>query len=277
MGTTLISERYIEVNGAALRVRSAGAGPAVVLVHGWALDLDMWQPQLELLADHYHVVAFDRRGFGLSSGAPSIEQDVRDVDRLLNHLNVTRATIVGMSQGARVAMRWALKDPERVSCLILDGPPAEAWSPSLDAPEIPIDEYRYRVRYEGIDAFRRAWLPHPFMQLHTSAPRTHELLRDMVTRYPALDLLNDDLPAVRPISLRDLRRLDVPALIVSGQHDSAQRRTIASKLADGLPDAQVQILRGAGHLAALDDAETYAKVLHKFLSTRRRWSTAQAV
>ena len=54
-----------------LRVRTAGDGPAVLFLHGWALDLDMWRAQFEALASRYRLIAFDRRGFGLSSGTPS--------------------------------------------------------------------------------------------------------------------------------------------------------------------------------------------------------------
>ena len=128
MGAALSAERFIEVEGAVLRVRTAGKGPAIVLVHGWALDLEMWRTQIELLSQQYRVIAFDRRGFGHSSGVPGIEQDVLDIDRLLEQFDIEHTAIVGMSQGARVALRWALKHPERASCLVLDAPPAEGLS-----------------------------------------------------------------------------------------------------------------------------------------------------
>jgi pimeloyl-ACP methyl ester carboxylesterase len=264
----LSGETYIEVEGAALRVRSAGQGPAVVFVHGWALDLDMWQRQIDLLADRYHVIAFDRRGFGSSSGAPNIQHDVQDIDRLLDYFSISRAAMVGMSQGARIALRWALKYPERASCLVLDGPPAEGVSQPPGAREIPIDDYRSRIRSEGIDAFRRLWLQHPFMQLHTSAPCAHLLLQEIAIRYPALDLLMSELPQVPLLAEHDLQRLNVPTLIVSGEHDSAQRRFIASRFLHVLPDARLVVLRDVGHLAALDDPRAYSRVLHDFFASQ---------
>ena len=239
-----------------------------MLVHGWALDLDMWRAQIDLLADRYHVIAFDRRGFGRSSGVPGIQQDVHDVARLLAWLDISRAAIVGMSQGARVALRWALKHPEQASCLVLDGPPAEGESQPLGAQEIPLDDYRARIRRDGIDAFRRMWLEHPFMQLHSSTPCAHQLLREITVRYPASDLLMNGSPDLPLLAGHDLRRLNVPTLVVSGEHDSAQRRAIASRLARTLPDARLKIVPGAGHLAALDDPGTYAQALHEFFSNQ---------
>ena len=61
-------ERYIERDGVRLRVRESGEGETLILIHGWALDLDMWSPQFAALSQSYRLVAFDRRGFGLSSG-----------------------------------------------------------------------------------------------------------------------------------------------------------------------------------------------------------------
>lgn len=268
MGATLSAETYIEVDDAVLRVRSAGQGPAVVLVHGWALDLDMWQAQFDLLADRYWVIAFDRRGFGRSSGVPAIHRDVHDIDLLLERFGISRAAIVGMSQGARVALRWALKHPEQASCLVLDGPPAEAWPQPLGAREIPIDDYRSHIRRAGIDSFRETWLQHPLMQLRTSSPCAHRRLREIVARYPASDLLMNELPQEPLLAERDLRRLNVSTLVLSGEYDSAQRRASARRMTQTLPDARLKVLAGAGHLAALDNPGAHAQSLHEFFSTQ---------
>ncbi|HVS78395.1 MAG TPA: alpha/beta fold hydrolase, partial [Steroidobacteraceae bacterium] len=69
---------YLPVAGALLRYRDEGAGPAVLLIHGWTLDLDMWEPQVAGLAGAFRLIRFDRRGFGLSSGRASVTADVRD-------------------------------------------------------------------------------------------------------------------------------------------------------------------------------------------------------
>ncbi len=268
MGAALSGESFIDVEGATLRVRISGQGAAVVFVHGWALDLDMWQAQLNLLAPWYRAIAFDRRGFGLSSGTPDIEQDVEDITRLLDHFDIAHAAIVGMSQGARVALRWARKYRRRIACLVLDGPPAEGLSLTADTQEIPIDEYRALIRDEGIDAFRKRWSQHPFMQLYTAAPGTHQLLREIAARYPARDLIMDEPASLSPLTEHDLRELDVSTLILNGEKDTKQRRTIARQLVVSMPDARLMTIPGAGHLAALDDHIGYGRLLHQFFSTQ---------
>lgn len=268
MGAALSEQRFIDVDGAALRVRVAGRGPAIVLVHGWALDLDMWRAQLGLLSPWYRVIALDRRGFGYSTGDPSIEQDILDVDRLLDRLDVEHAAIVGMSQGARVALRWALKHPKRTTGLVLDAPPAEGLSQPPAGEEIPIDDYRELIRREGIEAFRALWRQHPFMQLHTDAPAAHQLLQEIAARYPARDLLLDERPHLSALRGLDLQMLQVPTLVLSGEYDTQQRRSIARQLTPALPGARLKMLPAVGHLAALDNPGAYALALHEFLASQ---------
>src|SRR6478735_5218087 len=100
----------LQVPGARLRYRDDGAGRAVVFVHGWTLDLDVWEPQAALAAE-MRVLRYDRRGFGLSSGRPSTDSDVDDLRALLDALGVVSPLLVGMSQGARVVLEFAARHP----------------------------------------------------------------------------------------------------------------------------------------------------------------------
>jgi len=257
-------DELIEVNGTRLRVRVVGTGPAVLLIHGWALDLDMWTPQLEAFASRYRCIAFDRRGFGLSSGTPGIEHDVNDIDALLLALHIAQVAIVGMSQGARVALRWALRNPRRASCIVLDGPPYAKLRSSGELPEIPLAEYRALAQREGIEAVRRRWLEHPFMQLRGNDARARELLQMIVGRYPGRDLVVEELPS--PIA--DLQVLEIPALVVNGEHDSERRRAAGGALASALANARLALIPQSGHLPNLDNAPVYNELLKAFFASQ---------
>jgi pimeloyl-ACP methyl ester carboxylesterase len=254
MGQAL--DDFVEIRGARLRVRIAGTGPAVLLIHGWTLDLDMWLPQFATLASRYRLIALDRRGFGLSTGTPGIDHDVADITQLLVRLAVERVAIVGMSQGARVALRWAKRSPEMTTCLVLDGPPSEG--------EITLAAYRELVRNEGIEAFRTRWLEHPLMRLHTRDARVRALLREMVGRYPGHDLRADAAEQLSDTS--DLDRLDLPVLVINGEYDSDARMRAGADMVRALPDARLAVIPEAGHLANLDNPGAYNAVLGEFLS-----------
>src|SRR5688572_27930075 len=156
----------LQVPGARLRYRDDGAGRALVLVHGWTLDLDVWEPQAALAAE-MRVVRYDRRGFGLSTGQPSAESDVADLRALLDALGVVSPLLVGMSQGARVVLEFAARHPGVARGLVLDGPPPLATSgePGADVSDLPMATFRQVAAQEGLEMFRRLWSAHPLTQL----------------------------------------------------------------------------------------------------------------
>jgi pimeloyl-ACP methyl ester carboxylesterase len=251
------------VNGTRLRYRDEGCGPAVLLVHGWTLDLEMWDPQVRALRNTFRLIRLDRRGHGLSDGVPAAQQDGEDLGALCHQLGLNRVALVGMSQGTRSALAFACAAPSRVTALILDGPPAlEADSD----PEVPLQRYAALVRRHGIDAFRSEWTRHALMQLRTEDPGVRALLAAMIARYPGNDLRHPaSATEVRCCGLR-LESLPVPALILSGEYDLPGRRQAAKQLAARLPDAELAVLPGAGHLPNLDTPDTYSKLCRGFIT-----------
>lgn len=259
------ADRYFTSNGARLRYRDEGHGPALVLVHGWTLDLDMWEPQVAALRGAFRVIRLDRRGFGLSSGRPALDRDVADLDALCRHLALGRVAFIGMSQGARAVLGFAAAAPARVSCLVLDGPPDVDGAAATDD-DVPLAHYRALVRTSGIDAFRREWADHPLTRLRTSDPDARRLLDSMIARYQGRDLLEDHAAgggAAGPIRLECVA---VPALLITGEYDLASRTNSADALAQRLPYAERAAIPDAGHLPNLDNPDAYNSLVRAFLS-----------
>ena len=250
-------DRHLPVPGARLRYRDEGAGPAVVLVHGWTLDLDVWQPQ-SALATGQRVVRYDRRGFGLSTGVPSLLDDVVDLHTLLGALGVENPLLVGMSQGARVVLEFAARHPGIARGLVLDGPP-----PLADA-DLPMTLFRDLAARSGIGVFRAAWRAHPFTQLVTEDPQTRALLAEILARYPGHDLL---APAAGPTPALDeapLARMHTPALVVNGARDLDSRQRAGLTLRALLPCAEHVFVQDAAHLPNLDAPLRYNQILSEF-------------
>ncbi|MGA7541367.1 MAG: alpha/beta hydrolase [Steroidobacteraceae bacterium] len=261
-------DRYLPVADALLRYRDEGEGPAVLLIHGWTLDLDMWEPQVAALGGAFRLIRFDRRGFGLSCGRASLSADVQDALRLCDSLRLERLACLGMSQGARVALRLGRIIPERLSCLVLDGPPravAVTQEGAEAGEDVPLSEYRSLIVRGDLETFRRLWAGHPLMQLETRSARARALLERMMARYGGEDLLP------QPPAPEDLREpvtdssLRTPALILTGEHDLPARVRAADALASALPCAHRAIIRGARHLPNLDNPSSYNAVLRAFL------------
>jgi len=255
MSTQTGPDQYLDVDGARLRWRRAGTGPALVLLHGWPLDLEYWDPLCALLTPQFTVMRFDRRGFGLSSGLPDIHRNVDDLRALLDEVGVDRPVLIGMSQGARLALHFAIRHSRHTRALVLEGAPAVETES-----EIPLAHYRELLAEQGLPALRAVMVRHPLLQLQTADPAMHALLARVVNRYPALDLQHQVPQANAP----DLAAIAIPTLILNGSQDSAARLAAGRKLQAVIASAHRQELPGAGHLAALDDPAAYAVAVAAF-------------
>jgi len=261
-------DQYFTTDGARLRYRDEGGGPPILMVHGWTLDLQMWEPQAAALRDTFRLVRFDRRGFGLSSGRPSVARDIADIGSLCDHLALGDVALAGMSQGVRAALGFALTAPKRISCLILDGPPDYGRSPVPADDDVPLDYYRGIARARGMAAFRREWAAHPLLSLRTSDPRMREILDAMILRYPGFDLMEPDVSAEVSADSSLLHCIDVPALVITGDQELASRTQAANDLAGKLNNAERAVIPASGHLPNLDNPQIYNTVVRRFLERR---------
>lgn len=255
----------LQVPGARLRYRDDGAGHVVVFVHGWTLDLDAWEPQAPLAAE-LRVVRYDRRGFGLSSGQPSLAADVEDLSCLLDSLGIVSPLLVGMSQGARVVLEFAARHPGVARGLVLDG------APPLDTTDLPMTSFLQIATHDGLDAFKRQWSAHPLMQLVTDDSRAHELLARILARYPGHDLAADSPGQRETIDARLLAQVHTPSLIVNGARDTEARRRAGLALCAALPAAEYVLIPQAAHLPNLDAPHAYNQLISGF--ARRHLSAA---
>jgi len=257
---------YFETSGVRLRYRDEGRGCAVILVHGWTLDLDQWESQAAALAGEFRVVRLDRRGFGLSSGLPSIAGDATDLLALCEHLGLDSVALVGMSQGARSVLQFAKSYPRMTSCLVLDGPPHSGTEDATgNSHDIPYEYYRELAQTQGLSTFRREWSEHALARLRTADPEAHALLVRMIERYPGRDLTDttghaDAMPLVQWFA-----SVDRPALVINGEFDLDSRKRFARQLALQLPQVECAEIPDAGHLCNLDNPRAYYDALKRFL------------
>jgi pimeloyl-ACP methyl ester carboxylesterase len=253
------------VEDARLRFRDEGAGPAVILLHGWTLDLEMWDPQVARLRQEFRLLRVDRRGHGFSSGTPTPARDVSDVTALYHHLGLTRVAVIGMSQGARSALAFAGGAPERVDAVILDGPPSFELAPADE--EVPFEHFRTVARTCGMPAFRREWLRHPLTQLRTADPQMRVHLIAMIERFAGNEF-TDSLLESEVLPVPALPRS--PALVLSGELDAPRRVQSADRLSVQLPRGERSVITGAGHLPNLDRPDEYSEMCRAFLNRHTR-------
>jgi pimeloyl-ACP methyl ester carboxylesterase len=127
LGPAAAQERYFDAGGVRLRYVDAGAGPAVLLVHGFTGDIERSWVNTGLLADlsrDHRVVAFDLRGHGHSDkphDPRAYEEIALDVIRLLDHLKIQKSHAVGYSLGGIIIAKLLTTHPERFASAVLGG------------------------------------------------------------------------------------------------------------------------------------------------------------
>ncbi len=275
MSASSSTDRYLDVEGLPrLRYRDEGRGPAVLLVHGWLLDLTMFDSLAEcLVGDGFRVVRWDRRGFGESAGAPSLSADVTDALQLLQRLDTGPCAVLGMSQGCRIALALVESTARPAPCLVLDGPPPLEGLPDRGwQNETPLAVYRRLLLDRGVAALRAELANHPLLQLHATdaGPRTR--LAALLARYAGADLTAAES---EPLDGPDdrFRRLGLPVLVLNGEFDSPQRLRLGETLADIVPAASRRLVPAARHLACWDNPAAYNRFVREFLATHiHRWA-----
>lgn len=250
----------VSVAGGAIRVESLGSGPPLLFVHGWTLDRRAWAPQIEALAGRFTTVAFDRRGFGQSSAPPDLMREPDDIVAIADHLGFDRFALVGMSQGARIALACAIRYPQRISALLLQGAPLSG-VPNADE-AVPIDAMAAFAEAGRLDAMRRLWRGHALMQV--SGARANARLDVIAADYMARDLTT---PGTRlDVTATDLPRVRAPVLAITGACEPAWRHRVADMIAEATGGVRLDI-PGGSHLCNLSEPEAYNRAVVGFLET----------
>jgi 3-oxoadipate enol-lactonase len=253
--------------GARLAYQVTGDGPAVVLVHGFGLDMRMWEPQLDDLSARFRVVRYDCRGFGASGPFdPAIGYThAGDLLALLDHLGIERAALAGLSFGGRVVMQAALAAPQRAASLILldavlDGVP---WDPASAA---ALDEAAAQAQTRGLLAGREAWLAHPLFAPARERPDLASSLAVMVGGYPGQHwTAHDPHEESGPRPIDALEELVMPVLVAVGERDVPGFREMAAVLARRIPGAQYHVIVGAGHMINMERPAVVNELMAEFL------------
>jgi 3-oxoadipate enol-lactonase len=261
-GVTAVLERP----GARLVYEVAGNGPAVVLIHGFGLDMRMWDPQAAPLADRFRVVRYDCRGFGASGPLdPAVPYThAGDLVAILDHLDIDGAVLAGLSFGGRVALQTALAAPDRVRGLVLldavlDGVP---WDPESAR---ALEYVARQVEAGGVRAGREAWLVHPLFAAARERPDLAAALAAMVAGYPGQHWLGQDPHRQTRAPIDVLEGVTGPALVAVGERDVPGFREMSAVLARRIPGAAYRVIAGAGHMVSMEQPAAVSELLTRFV------------
>ncbi len=259
------------INGTSIEWGEAGAGEAVVLIHGLSEDRGAWRYQVEPLSRRFRVIPYDVRGFGGSEAGDvqgTIEQYAQDLRALLARLGLRRAAIVGFSMGGVIAQRFAVDHPELASTLVIAGS-----SSVVNAQAATYYRERAALADAGeLEAVRTASAGDGRGCFAGSAPDVIEAyctLRRQALRDPqgyasacrAMASLHE-----RPLT-KELAGIRCPALVITGERDRFCPPRAAEIIHANLANGRLRILPRAGHCLHWEDAAGFNGEVLDFLSS----------
>lgn len=253
------------------RVVGEPADEPIVFLHGLGGSRVAWDPQLSFLARHGHrSVAWDMPGYG-ASGAPrtatgelTFDGLADAVDAWVDELGATRVHLVGLSFGGMVAQHVALRFPQRLRTLtLIDTSPAFGFDGTTTAEEW-VDQRLAPMRTGATPADFAAAVIGSIMAPTASASALQAGV-DAMSRISAGGLA----AAVQCLVTHDLRHrlheIAAPTLVMVGEHDVETPLPYAQFLADTIPGARLEVIRGAGHISNLEAPEAVNEQLLAFV------------
>lgn len=252
-----------------------GKGPAVVLVHEGIADRRMWEPQVgPFSAAGYQVVRYDLRGYGESTLPPGPFSHMADLRGLLEHLEIERARVAGVSVGGRVALELALAHPELVEALMVVGAGLREWEWSEEIRRFgrEEDELLERGEIEGaVELNLRTWVDGPFRSRDEVDPGVRERVGEMQLRAFEVQLAafqsgpppGPEDPFDPSVSER-LGEIRCPALVVAGELDQPDILQIFDRLAAEIPGARKEIVPGTAHVPSMEKPAEFNELVLGF-------------
>jgi 3-oxoadipate enol-lactonase len=248
-----MTEHFTETSPRLAYVERGEVGPPVLLIMGFGMRKELWEPQLAGLSGSHRVVAFDNRGVGSSERGPSrlftMPMMADDACRVLDAASLPCAHVVGVSMGGMIAQELAFRHPSRLLSLSLIA--THPGSPRYFIP--PPEGIRlFPQTFYGDAASRmattRALLYPPEYVALAGEEKLGARMRAMMGAATPNDVLLAQLAAImRHWTIPRLRTLDVPTLVVRPGKDVLVRATGSDAIAKAIPGARLSRYDDAGH------------------------------
>ncbi len=243
----------MEINGHNLNVELFGPenGPSVVLLHHGLGSVKAWREQIPALIDAgYHVVAYDRWGYGGSDARagldlPTFDTDINDLHNMLEQLSVRQTALVGHSDGGTIALYYAAQYPEQVTCLVSVAAHIYV-EPKMEPGILGIQR-----AFECDEHFRKGLR-------YAHGTKYEAVFHNWFDGWHRVESLCWDM---RPI----LSQLRCPVLVVQGEADEHATPQHAKDIAQAIPRAELWLIPGSGHMLPQEDTNIFNSRLLQFL------------
>ncbi|HLV37112.1 MAG TPA: alpha/beta fold hydrolase [Spirillospora sp.] len=268
------STGYLELDDGKLYYEMAGAGEALVLSHAGFVDSGMWDDQWHDFTQRYRVIRYDMRGFGKSDPVTGPRARRNDLYRLLKHLDIERAHLLGCSQGGEIILDLALEHPDMVDALIIVSAVPGGFELQGEPPP-QLLEMIGAVQQGDLERASelqiRLWIDGPFRQPEQVDRRVRQRAAAMnrlpVTQNTWAIADMQPLNPLDPPAAQRLHEIQVPTLIVAGALDNPEILRAADVMTAGIESAQKAVIPDSAHLPNMEQPALFNQTVNDFLAT----------
>ena len=262
-------------DGVRLYYEETGTGIPIVFVHEFAGDHRSWEPQMRHFGQRYRCIAFAARGYPPSDVPESASSYAQaraadDINAVIAHLRLDRAHIVGLSMGGFATLHFGFRHAERARSLCIAGCGYGAEPEQRQRFQAEAATIADFIRSAGMAAFAEKYAYGPTrVQFENKDPRGFAEFKRMLAEHSALGSANTQLGVQRERPslyelVEDMKRLDVPTLILTGDEDwpcllpgLLMKQNIAS--------AAFSVMPNCGHAINLEDPDQFNRIVGDFI------------
>jgi pimeloyl-ACP methyl ester carboxylesterase len=225
----------------------------------------MWAAQVPVLENSARVIAYDLRGHGRSMAPMESYSAVDDLLGLIDELRISSAHLIGLSNGARIALDFALSHPTRARSVVLASPGVSGFTGgdfSYMAPVIAA------VRAGNLEQAAELWAATPLMHIPNDSTAA-ALIRTISVDNRSIwgNRSNPERP-LNPPAIGRLREVKVPVLVITGERDLPALRRLADTVAQAIPGARKVVIPEAGHMVNVAAPGAFNGAILSFLRAK---------
>lgn len=253
-----------------------GEGVPLVCIHGGWTDHRLWNPQLKALDTEYELIAYDVRGHGQTGPSAerrySMDLFAADLKSLVEALDIEKPIVCGLSLGGMVAQTYAVRYPEDLRALVLADTAVSATFTLRDKVTLllfPGWSMRGMVRLLGPPRYVDVayWLTELIRgeEWFGRDEAVQSYVRETMSSFEASEF-NKIFQAIYDFRRVDLASIQVPTLVLNGEHESSSVFTHAAHTERTIPDVQSVVIPNAGHTSNMENPDAFNHELLKFFS-----------
>ncbi len=273
-------------DGIRLHYETCGDGTPVIFVHEFAGDHRAWEAQMRHFGQRYRAITFAARGYPPSDVPDDVSKYSQaraadDIAAVLDHLELRKAHVVGLSMGGFATLHFGFRHPGRALSLCVAGCGYGAEKGQRDKFRAEVDAVAAFLDEHGIEAFAAKYAYGPTrVQFENKDPRGFEEFKRQLAEHSAVGARNTQLGVQRERpSLYDLteqmKALTIPTLILTGDEDWPCLQP-ALLMKQAIPSAALSVMPNCGHTINLEDPGPVQPPRRRFHRPGRGWSLANA-